>query len=53
MKLYLLVMSATVLPFLWGYLAHWLIQRLWPAMNAPVPAKPQNLSAEPATDFQI
>jgi hypothetical protein len=53
MKLILLVLSATVLPFIWGFLANWLIQRLWPRVNAPVPAAVPDISAEPVTDFQI
>ncbi len=53
MKLYLLVLSATVLPFIWGFLTNWLIQRLWPTVNAPAPAAVRDISTEPVTDFQI
>jgi len=53
MKLILLVLSATVLPFIWGFLANWLIQRLWPRVNAPAPAALPDISADPVTDFQI
>lgn len=52
----LLVIAGLVVPLVWGWLAHWLVERLWPASPRAVP--PAQGSDEPAPqanvlDYQI
>lgn len=44
MRTIILVLAALVVPLVWGYAAHWLVERCWPrragieSENAAVPA---------------
>ena len=54
MPLPLLLVLATLLPLLWGWLVHWLLKRLWPMTPASaVIAPPAETLESPPIDFQI
>lgn len=49
--LILLILATLVLPFVWGWLAYWIIERLWP-MRSDVPPVPTEATPW-MDDFQI
>jgi len=54
MRLTLLAVAATLLPFIWGWFVHWLIGRLWPEQPRPRdPAPQQDTAKSVPLDFQI
>jgi len=56
MRLFLLIIAATVLPFLWGWVAYWLMERIWPLTGESAAASESPPGAPPAAmpfDYRI
>jgi len=53
MRLTLLALSATLLPFFWGWTVHWLIGLIWPERPRPSDPIPEPVAKSVPLDFQI
>ncbi len=54
MRLLVLASLAGALPFLWGWVVHWLMGRFWPAPNGARGSNGQRESVGPSPfDYQI
>lgn len=51
MNTFVLVGAALVVPFVWGWLTHWMLERIWPARD--VDYSPPSPPPADFLDFQI
>jgi hypothetical protein len=52
MRAILLVLAALIVPLIWGYAAHWLVERCWPRPGRPGPES-KGVPAAEYFDYQI
>src|SRR5262245_49005686 len=53
MRLIFLAVSATLLPFFWGWAVYWLIRLIWPERPHPIVPIPESAAKSVPLDFQI